>query len=71
MLTTENIAEKGRTWAIANGVAAFAGLFMLGFPLTPTAIKTTLVGWALTSVTTLQVVHRNIQAACAALGERK
>jgi len=71
MLTIENNAGNGRALAIVNSVAAFAGLFMLGFPLTPTAIKATLVGWAFTSVTTLQVVHRNIQAACAVLGERK
>ena len=71
MLTRENIAENRRALAIANIVAGLAGILMLGFPLTPTVIKATLIGWALTSVTTVQVVHRNIQAACAVLGERK
>jgi len=53
-----HIADKRKALAFANNLVALLGLLVLGFPVTLTTIKTTVISWALLTAATMQVVVR-------------
>ena len=53
-----HIADKRKALAFANNLVALLGLLVLGFPVTLTTIKTTVISWALLTVATMQLVLR-------------
>ena len=58
MAKSIQIAGETRALTFANNLIALVGLLVLGFPVTLATVKTTVVGWALLMIATLQVSRR-------------
>jgi uncharacterized membrane protein HdeD (DUF308 family) len=58
MSNSIQIARDKKGLTLANNLIALLGLLVLGFPVTSATIKTTVVGWALLTIATLQLVRR-------------
>jgi hypothetical protein len=57
-----HIAGETRALTFANNLIAFAGLLVLGFPVTSAAVKTAVVSWVLLMTATMQLVRRYVIA---------
>jgi len=53
-----HIAGETKVLTFANDLIALLGLLVLGFPVTSAALKTTVVGWVLLTIATMQLVLR-------------
>jgi hypothetical protein len=64
MCAVTNVAGENETRrklaALTNTLTALVGLLVLGFPVTPATIRTTIATSALVVVATLQLVFRHI-----------
>jgi uncharacterized membrane protein HdeD (DUF308 family) len=60
---TNEIEARQRALSLMGNLTAVLGLFVLGFPLTPTAIRAMLLGWILTVAAILQFIWGHSQAA--------
>jgi uncharacterized membrane protein HdeD (DUF308 family) len=58
MCKSIHIAGETKVLTFANDLIALAGLLVLGFPVTSATVKTTVVGWALLMIATMQLVRR-------------
>ncbi len=69
MFATDNMTgemsqrQTQRTEALLCSTIAAMGLLVLGFPLTPAAIRTTLLGWALAVIAIPRLMFRRLQIA--------
>ena len=65
MFTAKNIAGElephRRVSAFMNNLAALLGLLVLGFPVSPATIRTTVAGWTLVVVASLQFILRRVE----------
>jgi hypothetical protein len=65
MYAVKKIAGENETrrklTVLTNSLTALVGLLVLGFPVTPATIRTTIAAWTLILVATLQLVFRNIK----------
>jgi hypothetical protein len=65
MCAVTNIAGENETrrklTVLTNSLTALVGLLVLGFPVTPATIRTTIAAWTLIVVATLQLVFRHIK----------
>lgn len=55
--------QRRRTEALLYNAVAAMGLLVLGFPLTPAAIRATLLGWALAVLAVARLTFRRLQNA--------
>ena len=53
-----HIADETKALAFTNNLIALLGMLVLGFPVTSATIKTTVVGWALLVIATMELVLR-------------
>ena len=53
-----HITGKTKVLTFANNLIALLGLFVLGFPVTSAALKTTVISWVLLTIATMQLVLR-------------
>lgn len=58
---TGEIETPGKAAAIIANLTALLGLFVLGYPLAPATIRTTLLGWVLMVVTIMQFISGHFQ----------
>jgi uncharacterized membrane protein HdeD (DUF308 family) len=60
---TSEMSERQRTEAFLCDATAALGLLVLGFPLTPTTIRATLLGWILAAVAIARFTAGRFQVA--------
>ena len=64
MFARKNIAgeveTRQRLSAVADNLRSFAGFLVLGFPVAPATIRTTLATWVLVVLASLQLVFKPI-----------
>ena len=64
MFAAKNVADQverhRRLVAFTNNLIVLLALLVLGFPVTPATIRTTVAGWAIVAVATLQFAFRRI-----------
>jgi len=60
---TGEIETRRRAIEVIGNLTAFLGLLVLGFPLTPSTIRSLLLGWILAVLATIQFVWGNVHAA--------
>jgi hypothetical protein len=64
MFVSKNVAGKFESRrglsAFTSNLAALLAVLVLGFPVTPATIRTTVAGWAIVAVASLQFVLRRI-----------
>ena len=71
MFTAENMTgemgqrqrQRQRTEAFLCNAVAAMGLLVLGFPLTPAAVRATLLGWALAVIAVARLMFERSQVA--------
>jgi uncharacterized membrane protein HdeD (DUF308 family) len=65
MFAAKNIAGElephRRVSAFTNDLTALLGLLVLGFPVSPATIRSTVAGWILVVVASLQFVLRRVE----------
>lgn len=60
---TNEIETRRRAMALIGNLTAVLGLLVLGSPVTPSTIRSMLLGWILTAVAILQVIWGHSQTA--------
>jgi hypothetical protein len=53
-----HFTNETKVLKFANTLIALLGLLVLGFPVTPATVKTTVVSWVLLTIATMQLVRR-------------
>jgi uncharacterized membrane protein HdeD (DUF308 family) len=64
------IETRRRAVAFMGNLTAVLGLLILGFPLTPATIRTTLVGWFLMAVAVMQFIVGRFQTTGSSITSR-
>jgi hypothetical protein len=60
---TGSIETRRRAIEVIGNLTALLGLLVLGFPLTPSTIRSLLLGWILAVLATIQFVWGNVHEA--------
>ena len=58
MFIGSDVERQQKLSVFTNNLTAFLGLLILGFPVTAATVRSTLAGWTLVAVATLQAIMK-------------